>query len=127
VRSSPRFRSQRGDAGSATRDAARREQRLGSPSHSGSRSGSRPAARAAGASPRADAARAVADDAFDLIVLRPAGIVRVGTGRHILRRDRARRDSLSRGKGTIDGLRGSYEVFVFPPYEYTFKRDLGEF
>jgi hypothetical protein len=73
------------------------------------------------------AARAVADDAFDLIVLRPAGFIALVLGGVFFTATVPAVTPYHAINGTIDGLRGSWEVFIFPPYEYTFERRVGEF
>ena len=72
-------------------------------------------------------AKAVGEDAFDLVVLRPTGIVSLLVGSVFFVATVPAVAPYSASQGSIDGIRGSYEVFVYPPYEYTFQRDLGDF
>jgi hypothetical protein len=72
-------------------------------------------------------AQGVAEDAFDLAVLRPAGIVALAAGSVFFVASLPVVTPYPAIKGSTEGIRGSYDVFVYPPYEYTFQRDLGDF
>jgi hypothetical protein len=71
--------------------------------------------------------KGVAEDAFDLAVLRPAGIVALAAGSVFFVASLPAVAPYPAIKGSTEGIRGSYDVFVYPPYEYTFQRDLGDF
>jgi hypothetical protein len=70
---------------------------------------------------------AAGEDAFDLIVLRPAGTVALLVGSVFFVASVPVVAPYHAVKGSIEGIRGSFDVFVYPPYEYTALRDLGDF
>jgi hypothetical protein len=67
------------------------------------------------------------DEAFDLVVLRPAGAVAFLVGSVFFAASVPVVAPYHAVKGSIEGIRGAWDVFVYPPYEYTFLRDLGDF
>jgi hypothetical protein len=86
-----------------------------------------PGAQAATASDIGHGFAKIGEDAFDLVVLRPSGMVALAAGSIFFAATVPFVTPYHAVKGTVDGVRASYEVFVYPPYEYTFERDLGDF
>ncbi len=82
---------------------------------------------AAGFSESASAAASVGEDAFDLIVLRPTGAVALALGSIFFAASVPFVAPAPAFKGSTEGIQGAFDVFVHPPYEYTFLRDLGDF
>ena len=69
----------------------------------------------------------VGEDAFDLMVLRPTGFLAVTVGSVFFAVSVPFVAPYSAVRGSTDGIRGAWGVFVYPPYEYTFVRELGDF
>ena len=86
-----------------------------------------PAAQAVSPSDVGRGFKAMAEDAFDLIILRPTGAASLVVGSVFFVASAPVVVPYHAVKGSIAGLRGSYDVFVYPPYEYTVLRDLGDF
>jgi len=68
------------------------------------------------------------ESAFDLIVLRPFGAMAMAAGSvffvasvPLVAPYPAIKD------GSIEGIRGAYSMFFYPPYEYTVVREIGDF
>lgn len=67
------------------------------------------------------------EESFDLIVLRSTGMLSLAMGSVFFAATAPLVAPHSAINGSTEGLRGSFDVFVYPPYEYTFLRELGEF
>jgi hypothetical protein len=84
-------------------------------------------ARATTLSDTGHAFASVGEDAFDLIVLRTTGMLAVSMGAVFFAATVPFVTPYHAFRGTTDGIRSSYDVFIYPPYEYTFLRELGDF
>jgi len=69
----------------------------------------------------------VGEQAFDLVVLRPTGFIALVVGSAFFTASAPVAAPYHAVKGSMEGVRGAYDVFVYPPYEYTILRPLGEF
>ena len=86
-----------------------------------------PGAQAASMDAFSKGMKSFAEDAFDLAVLRPAGIVALLVGSVFFVASAPVAAPYHAFQGSTEGIRGAYDVFVYPPYEYTFLRDIGDF
>jgi len=86
-----------------------------------------PAVQAAGMDDFSRGMQGVGEDAFDLAVLRPAGVVAMLVGAVFFVASVPAVAPYHAFQGSTEGIRSSYDVFVYPPYEYTILRDLGDF
>jgi hypothetical protein len=86
-----------------------------------------PSAQAAGIDDFSRGMKGFAEDAFDLAVLRPAGVVAMLVGAVFFVASVPAVAPYHAFQGSTEGIRSSYDVFVYPPYEYTILRDIGDF
>jgi hypothetical protein len=65
--------------------------------------------------------------AFDVIVLRPLTAAALVAGSVFFVASVPLVGPYEGARGSIEGIRGSWQTFVYAPYEYTVLRDLGDF
>jgi len=69
----------------------------------------------------------VAAQAFDLTVLRPTGMLAFAAGSVFFVATAPFAEPYYAIRGSAEGIRSSWDVFVYPPYEFTFLREVGDF
>jgi len=88
----------------------------------------RPSPAAASLEETGKAAQRAADSAFDLVLLRPlstAALV-VGSTFFVVSAPFVAPMGFVRHGASLEGLRPAFSTFVYAPYEYAIKRDLGD-
>jgi hypothetical protein len=82
---------------------------------------------ASAASDTVEAMGRVGEQIFDLAVLRPLSAIALAAGSVFFVGSVPLVAPYGAVKGSFDGVRGAWSTFVYAPYDYTLRRELGEF